>query len=386
MLADLAAASPLSESARNPYAESLPSPTSRVCRMPSTALLQRARQRPNRSAWRSLSDQQRNEVHSLTCRLLGAAFRCFDAHLQPLNGTTMPFPCYVLSCTRVLKSWGGLTQHMGAMHPDLLYSSNSEQPLLATGSPDPTDDGFDAALPPPTQGENDSGSDDSIPLLSDLLIKDSSDLEDGVQAGHNARSARPLPIFPSIHSSELEGSSNGAACLSPGVHFGPSQGTLYHSHSDEATSMPAPANQRDTPFLPGSENEWLFDMGRSPSVTERDALQATLPRNSSPYTAATSRLVHPAVNGKPCDSSGHTLPENAPARPPPTRDASDWTPYADHVAFELADLLYRREQMPASNVKSLLQLWAVGLVEHGGRPPFASVANMYNVINCTLRK
>ncbi|KAJ3006600.1 hypothetical protein NUW54_g3876 [Trametes sanguinea] len=273
---------------------------------------------------------------------------------------------------------------MRAMHPDLLYSSNSEQPLLATGSPDPTDDGFDAALPPSTQGENDSGSDDSSPLLSDLLIKDSSDLEDGVQAGHNARSARPLPIFPSIHSSELEGSSNGAACLSPGVDFGPSQGTLYHSHSDEATSMPAPANQRDTPFLSGSENGWLFDMGRSPSVTEQDASQATSPRNSSPYTAATSRLVHPAVNGKPCDSSGHTLPENAPARPPPTRDASDWTPYADHVAFELADLLYRREQMPASNVKSLLQLWAVGLVEHGGRPPFASVANMYNAINCTL--
>ncbi|KAL7278946.1 hypothetical protein ACG7TL_006778 [Trametes sanguinea] len=331
----------------------------------------------------------------------------------------------------------------------VLIPSNSEQPLLATGSHDPTNDGFDAALPPSTQGENDSGSDDSIPLLSDLLIEDSSDLEDGVQAGRNARSARPLPIFPSIHSSELEGSSDGAARLSPGVDFGPSGGTLYRSHSDEATSseggsdreddwmspppspgsswgtadtnhrepqslfenhdwseddlvesdmalplsqedwnavgidVPAPANQRDTPFLSGSENERLFDMGRSPSVAERDASQAASPRDSSPYTAATSRLVHPAVNGKPCDSSGRTLPENAPARPPPTRDASDWTPYADRVAFELADLLYRREQMPASNVKSLLQLWAAGLVEHGGRPPFASVADMYNAIDCT---
>ncbi|OSD07797.1 hypothetical protein PYCCODRAFT_1357962 [Trametes coccinea BRFM310] len=87
--------------------------------------------------------------------------------------------------------------------------------------------------------------------------------------------------------------------------------------------------------------------------------------------------------GKPCNSSGGTLPENAPARPPPARDASDWTPYADRVAFELADLLYRKEQMPASNVKSLLQLWAAGLVEYGGRPPFASIADMYNAIDCT---
>ncbi|KAI0652180.1 hypothetical protein C8Q79DRAFT_898811 [Trametes meyenii] len=87
--------------------------------------------------------------------------------------------------------------------------------------------------------------------------------------------------------------------------------------------------------------------------------------------------------GLPCDSQGNQLPAGAKPPPAPVRSQSDWTPYRDRVAFELADLLYRKEQMPASNINTLLELWSATLIKHGDVAPFSTQAKLYSTIDST---
>ncbi|KAI0676186.1 hypothetical protein C8Q78DRAFT_1065111 [Trametes maxima] len=67
----------------------------------------------------------------------------------------------------------------------------------------------------------------------------------------------------------------------------------------------------------------------------------------------------------------------------PPRSHNDWAPYRDRVVFELADLLYRKEQMPASNINTLLELWTVTLAKHSDTAPFATQAELYETIDNT---
>jgi hypothetical protein len=73
--------------------------------------------------------------------------------------------------------------------------------------------------------------------------------------------------------------------------------------------------------------------------------------------------------------------------PPPPRDSDrgpdDWTPYNNRLEFEVADFLYRRNQMSAGNINSLLALWAASLAIHNDEPPFSNVAQMYDTIDST---
>jgi hypothetical protein len=57
-----------------------------------------------------------------------------------------------------------------------------------------------------------------------------------------------------------------------------------------------------------------------------------------------------------------------------------WAPYANHGSFILADLLFRREQMPAKNINDLMQVWAA--LSHQD-PPFADAEDLYNTIDMT---
>ena len=85
----------------------------------------------------------------------------------------------------------------------------------------------------------------------------------------------------------------------------------------------------------------------------------------------------------PCDEDGTPLLD--PETPPtvPCQQSDDWTPYKNRVAFELADFLYRREQMSAGNIDILLQLWAASLASHNESPPFSDHQNLYDSIDST---
>lgn len=71
------------------------------------------------------------------------------------------------------------------------------------------------------------------------------------------------------------------------------------------------------------------------------------------------------------------------AQPPTFDDAAsdDWTPFHNHIEFETAEFLYTRNQMPATQINILLDLWASTLLKHNDKPPFANHQDLYEVID-----
>lgn len=91
------------------------------------------------------------------------------------------------------------------------------------------------------------------------------------------------------------------------------------------------------------------------------------------------------MTGTPCDEDGGYI---SPDSPPPPRHGPDvspnnWEPYDSRVEFELAELLYTRNQMSAGHIDSLLHLWAASLVKHCADAPFIDHTNLYNTIDST---
>jgi hypothetical protein len=72
-----------------------------------------------------------------------------------------------------------------------------------------------------------------------------------------------------------------------------------------------------------------------------------------------------------------------PVRPGPQslNSSNQYFPFRDRVAFDAADLLYRRSQLSKLHVDSLMQLWAASLFEHGASPPFSSTHDMLELID-----
>ncbi len=86
--------------------------------------------------------------------------------------------------------------------------------------------------------------------------------------------------------------------------------------------------------------------------------------------------------GKPCDKDGNVLPDGMPPPPFLYGPADDFTPYEHCAAFELADLVYRRNQMPAGQLNNLLQIWC-STMQNGADPPFANTDDLYQTIDAT---
>jgi Plavaka transposase len=82
----------------------------------------------------------------------------------------------------------------------------------------------------------------------------------------------------------------------------------------------------------------------------------------------------------PCDSDGNFLP---PGAPPELREGpreGDWTPFEDDPQFQLADLLYRRAELSAGNIDSLLEIWSLSMSGFGSAP-FENHEALYTTID-----
>ncbi|GLB39957.1 hypothetical protein LshimejAT787_0704670 [Lyophyllum shimeji] len=103
--------------------------------------------------------------------------------------------------------------------------------------------------------------------------------------------------------------------------------------------------------------------------------------------------LHPYLDGRPCDEFGNDLP---PGAPPPLRTsgrtADDFYPYASRAEFELADFLFREEQMSGKKITQLMDIWATFNANNqdpdetdvsAPPPPFANAADLYNTIDST---
>ncbi|KAG1805291.1 hypothetical protein EV424DRAFT_1474394 [Suillus variegatus] len=93
------------------------------------------------------------------------------------------------------------------------------------------------------------------------------------------------------------------------------------------------------------------------------------------------RNYHTGLNGRPCDVNGVFLPPGASPPPPENLATNDWTPFQNRTEFEMAEFLYKHNQMPAGQIDWLLDLWASTLAKHNDNPPFADHHDLYHVID-----
>ncbi len=66
-------------------------------------------------------------------------------------------------------------------------------------------------------------------------------------------------------------------------------------------------------------------------------------------------------SARPCDKDGVFLADGS---PPPPRESvpGDWSPFDNRAQFEFADLIYRRNQMPMTQINDLLEIWAASML------------------------
>ena len=89
------------------------------------------------------------------------------------------------------------------------------------------------------------------------------------------------------------------------------------------------------------------------------------------------------ITALPCDEDRTPLLDPKISPVIPHQQSDNWTPYKNRIAFELAEFLYRREQMSAGNADILLELWAATLACHNDAPPFSNHQNLYDTIDAT---
>ena len=89
-------------------------------------------------------------------------------------------------------------------------------------------------------------------------------------------------------------------------------------------------------------------------------------------------------SGQKCNQRGNYISTDL---PPPPRESDcepdDWYPYQGRIEFEVADFLYRRNQMSASDIDTLLNLWGASTAAQGGTPPFQNHRDLYDTIDST---
>ena len=89
--------------------------------------------------------------------------------------------------------------------------------------------------------------------------------------------------------------------------------------------------------------------------------------------------------GKICNEDRNELPPNSPSpvHSAPQSSSDDWFPYKSHVQFELANFLYRCNQMSQGDTDILLNLINAMLTSHGNHAPFENHSDMHNTIDAT---
>ena len=87
-------------------------------------------------------------------------------------------------------------------------------------------------------------------------------------------------------------------------------------------------------------------------------------------------LFSPAV---PCDEAGASLPPGSAL--PPREAGPGWSPFRNRAEFELAEFIYKEEQISERSTERLLELIEALLVKHGDIPPFASFDDLCTTID-----
>ncbi|KAF8322392.1 hypothetical protein F5887DRAFT_1087226 [Amanita rubescens] len=107
----------------------------------------------------------------------------------------------------------------------------------------------------------------------------------------------------------------------------------------------------------------------------RDNIPASGDKNAKEHV-----VKHEFINGRPCNSNGEFLPDGAPPPPWDERAPDDFSPFESRESYELADLIFRRNEMSKDEFNCLMQIWARTLSPHRD-PPFRDVGDMHDTID-----
>ena len=100
------------------------------------------------------------------------------------------------------------------------------------------------------------------------------------------------------------------------------------------------------------------------------------------YSIPLLNIIIEVILGQVCDEHGRPLPHGTPPTPHESDKANDdWTPYRDWVQFEVADFLYRQNQMSANDINFVTGLWAASLAPHNDSLLFKNAKDMYDTID-----
>ncbi|KAI0295051.1 hypothetical protein B0F90DRAFT_1811552 [Multifurca ochricompacta] len=105
-----------------------------------------------------------------------------------------------------------------------------------------------------------------------------------------------------------------------------------------------------------------------------------------PYSSSgpsRKRIEHAHLTAVPCDLDGNFLPPGSTRQERTQRSNADWSPFDDRTQFMIADLLYRRVEMSASNIDLLMKLWLASLEDSGldTSEPFECHQDLYAKID-----
>jgi hypothetical protein len=212
-------------------------------------------------------------------------------------------------------------------------------------------------------------------------------------ASDTAASRSPIPSFPQLEASFHDSSpvpSHFIPSPSPSSsHFIPSPPPSHF--------IPSPPPSHFIPSPPSSPPPSCDGFIADPNI------DMDIAEHPHPNASRITRVFHPMLNGMSiffiyivtltltflfvgeiCDESGNGLPPDV---PPVPRDSdkgpNDWTPYDNRLQFEVADFIFRRNQMSAGDVNFLLNLWAASLAIHSSEPPFSKATHLYDTIDST---
>ena len=194
----------------------------------------------------------------------------------------------------------------------------------------------------------------------------------------------PLPPLPSASSSALE---------------------TPFSFSPLETSTPPPLSRTVTADnRTDVEDEYLQFSGlQTPGAASRPHGSPRRRKTPRQPETSTKKIYHSKLNGEthkililaqftnkqlpenialPCNEEGEYLLGGDREKPPPysVRTSDDWTPFTGPTQFKMAEFLFCKTKMSASDIDTLMGLWEAG---HGGEQLFSDHEDLYNTIDST---
>jgi hypothetical protein len=83
--------------------------------------------------------------------------------------------------------------------------------------------------------------------------------------------------------------------------------------------------------------------------------------------------------GTPCDVDGKDLPPNSNPSAAECHEDRPWHPFEGRAHFELANFIFRRDEMPGGRIDELMDILAA--IDQQGTPPFADHKELYSLID-----